>query len=395
MSAISDLLMSLGKQLPEDARSRQEAKSKDDLARFAAERLKNKDDAEKAVIDQGTAARTALGATNAAWLNDLATKRAQAIDTADLAKEQAVTAKWDQSRGLSSNKANDLLNALESGVGETARTASLSKYKEPGEVDRFRYMSQGLTPFSGNKEVDTALGNAQATAKMEQDSAERQAARDAAEQAQADRERSADERLNSRLDAQRKGKSDQEIIGYNEDGAPIYGGKKDFQEEQQLRSQLNQRSKTFIDVRDSYHRLKKVAENPSAMSDISIIYQYMKMNDPGSTVREGEFATAQNAAGIPDRIVNSYNKALKGQRLSPEQRSDIMKNASNMYDSQKGIQSSLIKEYRKTAADYGLSPDRVVGGIMPDEQQVPSSGGGGATGSGTTKSGKKFTIIAR
>jgi hypothetical protein len=37
----------------------------------------------------------------------------------------------------------------------------------------------------------------------------------------------------------------------------------------------------------------------------------MKMLDPTSVVREGEFATAQNAASIPIKIVNMYNKALE------------------------------------------------------------------------------------
>jgi len=34
----------------------------------------------------------------------------------------------------------------------------------------------------------------------------------------------------------------------------------------------------------------------------------MKILDPGSVVREGEFATAQNSAGIPERIRAKYNR---------------------------------------------------------------------------------------
>jgi len=39
------------------------------------------------------------------------------------------------------------------------------------------------------------------------------------------------------------------------------------------------------------------------------------MLDPGSVVRESEFATAQNAAGVPDQVRNMYNKVLSGTRL--------------------------------------------------------------------------------
>ena len=60
---------------------------------------------------------------------------------------------------------------------------------------------------------------------------------------------------------------------------------------------------------------------------ISLIFGFMKMLDPGSVVREGEFATAQNAASIPDRIRNAYNRALEGTRLNPQQR-EMFKSAS-------------------------------------------------------------------
>ena len=36
----------------------------------------------------------------------------------------------------------------------------------------------------------------------------------------------------------------------------------------------------------------------------------MKMLDPGSTVREGEYATAKNTAGIEQGLRNSLNAAL-------------------------------------------------------------------------------------
>ena len=36
-------------------------------------------------------------------------------------------------------------------------------------------------------------------------------------------------------------------------------------------------------------------------------------------MREGEFATAQNAAGVPDRLRAMYNNVASGQRMTPEQ----------------------------------------------------------------------------
>lgn len=70
----------------------------------------------------------------------------------------------------------------------------------------------------------------------------------------------------------------------------------------------------------------------TAAGDVSFIYQYMKMLDPGSVVREGEFATAQNATGVPDRIRNLYNKVATGQRLNDQQRNEFLQTAGSLAD---------------------------------------------------------------
>jgi hypothetical protein len=50
----------------------------------------------------------------------------------------------------------------------------------------------------------------------------------------------------------------------------------------------------------------------------------MKSLDPNSTVREGEYANAQNAGGVDAKIRNFYNSATKGTILTPEQRADFL-----------------------------------------------------------------------
>ena len=72
----------------------------------------------------------------------------------------------------------------------------------------------------------------------------------------------------------------------------------------------------------------------------------MKMLDPNSTVREGEFANAQNAASIPDRIRNQYNKAAEGTRLTAEQRNDFVASAERVYKESASTYNQRLKEYR-------------------------------------------------
>jgi hypothetical protein len=142
------------------------------------------------------------------------------------------------------------------------------------------------------------------------------------------------------------------------DGTVIESG--GFSNEQKLRLEFLNQSKNFIDVRDSFARLQAVSDDPSPAGDISMIFSYMKMLDPVSVVREGEQATAQNAAGVPDRIRNWYNKTLTGERLSPNQRADFVRQGQKLYDQAFGQTKQNVKIYKEIAQKSGLNPELAV-----------------------------------
>ena len=69
-------------------------------------------------------------------------------------------------------------------------------------------------------------------------------------------------------------------------------------------------------MRDAYGRAQSIiAGGRGGVRDIGLIYQWMKMNDPGSSVREGERADAANAGGVTEGIRNLYNRLLTGEVL--------------------------------------------------------------------------------
>lgn len=134
----------------------------------------------------------------------------------------------------------------------------------------------------------------------------------------------------------------------------------DVKGESELRKEFDSLNKDFRTINDSYNKITEVSKNPSAAGDISLIFSYMKMLDPSSTVREGEFATAQNAAGVPTQVQNVWNRAVSGERLAPEQRIDFVNQAKNLYTAQSSSYSSGVDKYRGLAKDYGFNPDRIV-----------------------------------
>jgi hypothetical protein len=93
---------------------------------------------------------------------------------------------------------------------------------------------------------------------------------------------------------------------------------------------------------------------------MALIFNYMKLLDPGSTVREGEFATAQQAGGVDDVTVSLYNRILDGTRLSPKQRTDFSKRAKSLYGAAKSKQNKLTSKYESLAKRYKVDPKNVI-----------------------------------
>ena len=111
-------------------------------------------------------------------------------------------------------------------------------------------------------------------------------------------------------------------------------------------------------VSASFNRVRKAAENPSPAGDLALIFNYMKMLDPGSTVREGEFANAQNSGSVPTQIMAQYNKVLKGERLTGGQRTDFLNQAQGQYSAQTALQKKVDEKFRQIAEANGLPIDR-------------------------------------
>lgn len=116
--------------------------------------------------------------------------------------------------------------------------------------------------------------------------------------------------------------------------------------------------KEFRGVTNSTRQIIGLAKGEgSPMGDLGLIFSYMKTLDPGSVVREGEQANAQNAAGVPERIRNYYNQLIAGERLSPEQRADMANTAISIYNTRKIGYDDLAKTYRGLMGNLGANPD--------------------------------------
>jgi hypothetical protein len=143
-----------------------------------------------------------------------------------------------------------------------------------------------------------------------------------------------------------------------------------FSRAAKLRGEIAQSSKKFDIVEDAFGRIGASASDPSAAGDLSLIFAFMKILDPGSTVREGEFATAAQAGGVDDRIRGQYNKLLSGERLTQNQRDDFVNRSKKLFNVAQAGNKKRVDKVLGFGEKFNIPANLLVG-----EPEAPAPAG--------------------
>ena len=131
----------------------------------------------------------------------------------------------------------------------------------------------------------------------------------------------------------------------------------------------------FQEVKDSVNQIIGLSSEQTPMAGIASVFTFMKILDPGSTVREGEAASAQNAAGVPERIRNYYNQLVSGNGLSVSQRKEMADVARVVYNQRLSGYNNKANIYRGLLIEQGADPDlQGVTLAEPFEISAPAEG---------------------
>jgi hypothetical protein len=143
-----------------------------------------------------------------------------------------------------------------------------------------------------------------------------------------------------------------------------------FDRAKKLRAEITTASAEFNKINSAFGRIEASSEDPSAAGDLALIFNFMKMLDPGSVVRESEFATAANAAGVPERVRNQFNKVVTGERLGVTQRADFLNQAKKIFDRSSADNVKAIDKIIDIGEQFGVSKAQLVGREQEEEQPV-------------------------
>lgn len=158
------------------------------------------------------------------------------------------------------------------------------------------------------------------------------------------------------------------MIGLRERDLGMRGQEKDkeakprFGEISSLRKEFNTESRPYKTINDALKNIEALGTkpNPTPQDLQALVYQFVKVQDPTSVVRESEYANAANAAALTDKIGNYSKRILEGQTLTPRQRADMVQTARALRVEAMNQYSQLANSYEDLAGSFGMDPKTIV-----------------------------------
>ena len=163
------------------------------------------------------------------------------------------------------------------------------------------------------------------------------------------------------------------------------GGQKGFDNEMKLGSAFKGETtyKEFNDMKSAFKQVVSSLSQGTPIGDVAGATKIMKLLDPGSVVRESELGIAMAAAGRLDRLQNYFNNMMTGQILTPTQRQDFERLATELYAAAADGYNKKRDEYMGLGQAYNFKNlDTVLGpkADVPSVMRVTPAAGGGAAG---------------
>lgn len=132
-----------------------------------------------------------------------------------------------------------------------------------------------------------------------------------------------------------------------------------------VRSQFLGQAKEFVSVRDSYRRVEAARRDVTPAGDFALIFNYAKILDPGSVVRESEFEAIARQGGFGTKVMTWLNMSATG-TLTPQVRNEIANQARAQMEEQLEAHRQLEEQFRGIAQRNGIDPRDVVVDLVTD-----------------------------
>lgn len=163
-----------------------------------------------------------------------------------------------------------------------------------------------------------------------------------------------------------------QAIGMQSKGPPTLKPEDTFKQANTLRDEYNTLTKDFRTVQDAYNKIKSTSD--TGAGDMSLLYSYVKLLDPGSVVRESEFATAAASGSFGEQVQGAVQRLMTGERLPDTLRSAFKAESDSIYKAQKLGYDRIRENYKSIAEKNQVDPNDVLIDFATELPGIPGSG---------------------
>lgn len=152
-----------------------------------------------------------------------------------------------------------------------------------------------------------------------------------------------------------------------------------FNNEAKLRGEYEKEIKPLTQIADNYARVKTLvtknqeSKNPTSTNDMAALYAYMKIINPNAPIREGTLINAAEAEGLPQQAVQLYNNTVNGQKLTPNQRREIINTSRSLYQTTVQQAEKVNQRFKPIIDQYQLDPNNILQRIEPEPVSKPKT----------------------
>jgi hypothetical protein len=139
----------------------------------------------------------------------------------------------------------------------------------------------------------------------------------------------------------------------------IVDQEKRFNAEKKLRDEYTKNTAGVVEAEQAFERMRISGNDETGQGDVALVTDFMKVLDPGSVVRETEFATARDTAGLYARLGNWLKQRKTGEFLSKQDRAKFVNLAAKYANEAKKHRAKIKKTLMNTVNEYGLNAQNI------------------------------------
>jgi len=127
-----------------------------------------------------------------------------------------------------------------------------------------------------------------------------------------------------------------------------------------IRKEFVKASGEFVKLSNAWQKIQRAGMNKNAMGDLALIFMFMKVLDPPSTVREGEARAVATSGQLGEGMRAWLERAIESKSLTDTQRNELISTARDLYREQLFNQLQLEGQYGNLADKAKVGRDEVV-----------------------------------